>query len=627
MGALRGNDVTQSAYRRRGRAKFGLLAALLAVLPAALGALPAGAAGKPARGTLHVGVNAAPGACSTAPVSGVTSPHVSFPSPSWVVGAGPIRQTSPTVVNVAAADGSPETVVVFGDENGYVHVVDAATCRELPGWPRQMTTPPGDPGHAAIESTPAVGWLDGPTHPPTIVVGSGSTWTHTHVGEIEAFNWNGSVRWWKSYRATPGNDPGVFSSPAIGDLGNGQPAIVFGSWDYYLYALNKNGRSLPGTPYYNAETIWSSPALYPLHGPNGGDDVFIGLDKTQTNRAGGCVGSDITDLHYVTPAQALRARHLVVHLVTLHRRVPAATASSTHAGLVVRWSHCQGQLAGTRVGQSIWSSPSLGILGKGGPLAVVVGTSFYRQPFGAGTNKLYAYDAFNGRPLEGWPVTTQGPVLGSPAIGDLGTAGPAVVDTSFVCSPPVARDSMSSCLGATSAVDAWSGSGRLLWSRQMLAPTALGSPILVPLRGGTANDVLVGSGAGLYPLAGATGAYLFGTDGSDPPRVVNPGCRLFNTPAVADVVGSGSFTGWYAFDLCSFGVQSSGGLYAYRLPTAPAGPAAWPMFRQNAAHTGVAYSTLARVLVPRYGSPLSGSPDGPTRLAAANVTTTTLPPG
>jgi hypothetical protein len=67
---------------------------------------------------------------------------------------------------------------------------------------------------------------------------------------------------------------------------------------------------------------------------------------------------------------------------------------------------------------------------------------------------------------------------------------------------------------------------------------------------------------------------------------------LFNTPAVADVVGAGPYTGWYAFELCSDGTSQSGGLYAFPLPKAPGVAPAWPMFRADPTHSGVAYTTL-----------------------------------
>jgi hypothetical protein len=115
----------------------------------------------------------------------------------------------------------------------------------------------------------------------------------------------------------------------------------------------------------------------------------------------------------------------------------------------------------------------------------------------------------------------------------------------------------------------------------------------VPLKDST-NDVLVGSPNGLYPLDGATGAFLYGTNGSNQFAAINPGCRVFNSVAVADVVGTGATSGWHAFEACGGppAFKAPGEVVSYRLPNQDPLSAAWPMFRGSPAHTGVAFSTL-----------------------------------
>jgi hypothetical protein len=130
--------------------------------------------------------------------------------------------------------------------------------------------------------------------------------------------------------------------------------------------------------------------------------------------------------------------------------------------------------------------------------------------------------------------------------------------------------------------------------------------VLVPLLGEDENDVLVGSPDGLYPLSGVNGSYLYGTSDLGPQRAIHPGCRLFNTPAVAKVSGPGRYSGWYAFELCSDGAARSGGLYAFRLPKAPGVAPGWPMFRADPNHTGVAYTMLPNDPLP----PGVSGPDG-----------------
>ncbi len=357
---------------------------------------------------------------------------VTINAASWkVCVTGNITQSSPSVLTY---DG--RTLVAIGDESGEVHVLNAATGQEIRGWPKMMAAPAGE--HAAIESSPTFAFFDGAHKAPSIVATSGSTWVKNSVGEVEAFHLDGAKRFVFQVGAATGTAVGVVGSPAVGALtGHGRPDIVFGSWDHEIYALDSAGHLVPGFPLNNADTIWSSPALYQLPGVVG-EDIYLGSDASGLK---GCVGGFITDYRYTGGA-------------------PQEI-----------WQHCLDQV--------VWSSPAVGSFGDPSNPVVVVGTGYYRQPFPDGTDKLYAYDARTGATVPGWPVTTSGPVYGSPAIGDLGS-GTAVVDVAWKCTGAA----QSTCFGSNSStVAAWSTSGRQLWSQELLGPTALGSPILVPLAG------------------------------------------------------------------------------------------------------------------------------------------------
>ncbi|HVC25125.1 MAG TPA: hypothetical protein VND23_05155, partial [Acidimicrobiales bacterium] len=492
-------------------------------------ALVAGAAGV---GVAAPAAGAAPHVVHAHPTARRVPSSVTWPAPQWVArtvtgtSVGYVAQSSPTAANVGG-----RTIVAVGAENGYVYVTDAQTGAELPGWPRRMAAPPG--ASVAIESSPTIAWLDGPRRPPSIIVGSGSTWVHDTVGEVEAFGLDGAVRWVFRVGAAPGTAVGVISSPAVGDLtGSGQQDVVFGSWDHNLYALDPAGKVLPGFPYNNADTIWSSPSLYRLAG-RAGDDIFLGSDAS---------GRPVSS--------AVDAQHCYGGFVGDYRYV--------HGTVVREWYHCENQ--------AIWSSPAVGMIGSSHRPVVVVGTGFYYQPFPSDTDKVLAYYADNGAPVPGWPVTTAGPALGSPAIGVINGSGqPSVVETTWVCATPERTGCFT---GYRSEVDAWSGGGALLWSRKLVGPTDLASPVLVPLEGEPTDDVLVGSPAGLYPLAGATGGYLFGTNGTYRTATVNAGCAVYNSVAAVDVPGLGPRSGWHVFEGCGGPIQLGhpGELVSYRLP-------------------------------------------------------------
>jgi hypothetical protein len=445
-----------------------------------------------------------------------------------------------------------------------VYVVNAETGKELPGWPQHMLIAPGKT--AAIESSPTIAWLDGPKRPPSIIVGAASTWVSSTAAEVEAFHLDGAVRFVFHVGLASHTSAGVISSPAVGDvLGNGQMQVVFGSWDHHIYVLDSHGNQL-GFAYDNADTIWSSPALYKLPG-QAGEDIFLGSDASGRPYGNGqrCVGGFLADYRW---------SNSTVDPDTL----------KAGPGLSRQWFHC--------MNQSIWSSPVVGLIGSSHRPVVVVGTSFFEQPFPSDTNKVFAFDAATGVPVPGWPVSTAGPALGSPAIGVIdGSSEPSVVETSWHCT----GGTEASCFaGNVSMVYAWNGKGQQLWVRPLPGPTTLSSPVLVPLSDSGFNDVLVGTPAGLYPLSGATGAFLYGTNGDNQFAAINNGCRVFNSVAVAQIAGIGAASGWHAFEACGGPpvFHQVGEVANYRLPVQNLGVDAWPMFRGSPSHSGVAFSSL-----------------------------------
>ncbi len=227
--------------------------------------------------------------------------------------------------------------------------------------------------------------------------------------------------------------------------------------------------------------------------------------------------------------------------------------------------------------QTIWSSPTVGILNDTGRPAVVVGTSYYQYYRSSATDEIFAFYADNGQPVPGWPVKARGPTFGSPAIGRL-DGEQAVVTTSC------AR-----CLSGPGVISAWTGAGRLIWSR-VFSPhnEATSSPVLVDVTGGRDNgdDVLVGAAWGLYMLSGKDGSFLYNTGSWA--STLDMGCDAPGSPAVGYVPGAPG-NGWMLYSACG-GPTLPATLAAYPFPVAPGAsdPPSWPEWRANADRTGVA---------------------------------------
>ncbi len=481
------------------------------------------------------------------PASAQGGAEVTFPAPTWTDTVGPVAISSPTVTTI---DGTQ--VVMFGSEDGYLYVVNAATGEPMPGWPQPVDIAPGVP--TAIESTPTLAYMNGPSQPPIIIVGAGSTYVAHQQGGLVAFDTTGHLVFrfntldvfneWNGGASPDGYREGVIATPVVGDItGNGQMDIVFGSWDHRLYALNAHGRLLRGFPLDTQDTIWSSAALFHVRGNPQRLDIFVGGDATGVAH---CYGGFLYDVTY--------ARHRP-HIV---------------------WKRCESQ--------TIWSSPAVGVITADGRPSVVVGTGFGETPpYRSSSYRLFAFSATRGRRLPGWPVVTTGPTFGSPAIGTLpGSALPDVVDVSWCikCAPTKT---------GTSVVNAFSGTGARLWTQQLEGANDFSSPIIADLLGNANNDVLVGSSNGLYPLDGATGQFLFGTSISQSLT----SCSIQDAPAIADISGTGPGTGWRLFVICGGPKQitPTARLLSYPLPFAPAITPPWPMWRGNPDHTGVAPTT------------------------------------
>jgi hypothetical protein len=449
---------------------------------------------------------------------------------------GPVWMSSPVVATI---DGVK--AVVLATLSGEIYVMNAKSGAELPGWPQFVHINSATP--TAVDSSPAVAYLDGPDKPPSIIVGAGSLWRRDQQGGLEAFYADGRVRFVFQTRRTFNpwgdgpddySDP-VFATPAVGDVtGSGQLDIVFGSYDHYIYALQPDGRMVPGFPVNRADTIWSSPALVDTSHTSR-DDIIMGTDASGLD---GCRGGWLVDYRYIAGAPRLV------------------------------WQRC--------VGQTIWSSPTVGILNNTDRPAVVVGTSYYPNYRSAATDQILAVYADNGQDVPGWPVTAHGPTFGSPVIGRI-NGEQAVVATSC------AR-----CLSGPAVVTAWSGSGRRIWSTIFDAHNeATSSPVLVDITGGRddGDDVLVGAAWGLYLLSGKTGGFLYNTGAWA--STLDMGCDAPSSAAVAYVPGAPG-TGWMLYSACG-GPTLPATLAAYPFPVAPSpsDPPAWPEWRANNDRTGI----------------------------------------
>ena len=170
------------------------------------------------------------------------------------------RQSSPVIADI---DGVPGNEIVFGTQDGYVRAYNGDGTRKweaaaIPG------TGPGCNAQSfpsAVDSSPAVADLD-KDGIPEVVVGVGSAFHADQNGSVIAFDGATGAIEWQTDNARDVNDiwsgdvnpdgwcEATFVTPAIGDVdGDGWDEVVFGSWDFYIWAVDRFGEPLPGFPF------------------------------------------------------------------------------------------------------------------------------------------------------------------------------------------------------------------------------------------------------------------------------------------------------------------------------------------------------------------------------------------
>ncbi len=352
----------------------------------------------------------------------------------------PIAESSPIVANLDAAG----PAVVVGDRTGYLYALHLADGSPVTGWP---VSDQGVP----IDSTPSVAALGGAPLD-SVFVGTGNA-QRPNVGGYVAYGPNGQLLW-----RTPVTDPasdgrptaGVQASLTVANLQGGTDVFA-GSLDQESYALDAaNGATLPGWPFFTADSVFSTAAVGDLYGTGQEELVLGGASST-----GFALG-----LNY---------------------------AQGGH----VRVLNAQGkQIYDYDTNQEVDSSPAIGDFLAGGATGIVVGTgSFY--PGASDTDTLKAFSTRLGPPV--WSVTLDGLTKSSPALATVeGGSQLYVVEGTDT--------------GTSGSVWALNGAtGATVW-HQPVVGRVIGSVVAADLTGAGYQDLLVPTVHGVEVLDGRAGA-------------------------------------------------------------------------------------------------------------------------
>jgi hypothetical protein len=432
----------------------------------------------------------------------------------------PIALSSP---NVAVLDG--KRAVVVGDRSGHIYAFRLGTGRPVAGWPAST-------GGAPVDSTPSVAALTPGSPDDTVFVGAGDA-AEPGVGGYEAFGPDGSRRWYVRVQNPPtdaqaGGASAVIASLAVGDL-QGSADVVAPSVGQEEYALNAaTGATLPGFPWFTADSGFSTPALADLYG-KGQLDVIEGGDQT----AGMA--------QWVQYSQG-------GHLRVISPTGTAGTSSPT-GGLQCEYN----------ADQVVESSPAVGPFLAHRQRGVVIGTGAYWK----GASQTDTLLAFGTRCNLVWTAHLDGVTWSSPALADL--AGNGRLEVVEGTDNRHGGGSVYALSGATGAV---------LW-RQPVIGEVIGSVVTVDFGHGR-QDVVAPTTSGAEILNGKNGHLVaileVGVGLQNAPLITrDPNGTIGITVAGYNGYNQGVVEHWEMANRRGFAVDWSG---------------AWPMFHHDPKLTG-----------------------------------------